>query len=61
MALIDKNKQKLVELLETLEKDYEKIKDIVEDESYEKNERFQNFIAALERRNDLEVGPFSHY
>ena len=38
-----------------MEKDYEKIKFIVEQEDYEKSQRFRDFIIALERQNDLDV------
>lgn len=60
MALIDKNYQKVSELLEILEKEYEKIKIIVEEDDYENSERFRNFMAAIDRRSDFEVKTFLH-
>lgn len=53
--MLEKNNKKILELLEVLERDYDKIRIIVEEENYEDSEKFQNFLSAIERRNDLEV------
>ena len=56
--MAEKNNKKLAELLESLAKDYEKIKFIIEEEDYEQSDKFREFLLALERQNDLDV--FTH-
>ncbi len=54
--ILDKNNKNIIETLEQMELDYERIRPIVEEsEEYSRSKKFKRFLDRLEKRNDLEV------
>ena len=58
--MMERQRIRVLDMVEKLEDDYEKVRDIIEDEDYQESDKFQEFLGGLERRNDLEVRPLRH-